>query len=77
MKGLILKELIPYQFRPHIWALHQYYLSDLKLKGEHITRQRVIEYINNLEPARLMYAINYPTRKKTIETTTGNVTYSN
>ena len=77
VKSVISKALIPYQFRPHIWSLHQYYLNDLKHKGEYITRQRVIEYINNLEPARLMYAINYPTRKKTIETTTGNVTYSN
>ena len=71
------REDIPYQFRPHVWALHQYYLNELKLKSEYITKKCVIDYICNLEPARLMYAINYPTRKKNIESTTGVVTYAN
>jgi len=77
VKRIMLREGIPYQFRPHVWALHQYYLNELKLKSEYITRQCVIDYICNLEPARLMYAINYPTRKKNIESTTGVVTYAN
>ena len=77
VKGIISKEHIPYQFRPHVWALHQYYLNDLKPKGSYVSRQVVIGYISNLEPARLMYSINYPTRKKNIESTTGTIAYSN
>ncbi len=45
--------------------------------GKYITKQSVIEYICNLEPARLMYAINYPLRRKKIETTTGDIRYQN
>ena len=77
VKGLISKESIPYQFRPHVWSLHQHYLNNLKPQGKYITRQYVIDYITNLEPARLMFAINYPTRKKIIETTTGDIAYTN
>ena len=75
VKHVLLKEHIPYQFRPHIWELHQYYLNELKERGKYITKQSVIEYICNLEPARLMYAINYPLRRKKIETTTGDIRY--
>jgi hypothetical protein len=77
VKRIISKDAVAYQFRPHVWTLHQYYLHELKPRGEYITKQYVIDYICTLEPARLMYAINYPSRKKNIESTTGVVTYAN
>ena len=52
-----LKEF-PTQFRTHMFNLHQYYLSIRHYKG-YINKITVINYINNLEPAQLMYALNY------------------
>ena len=58
---------IPFQFRTHIWELHQIYLLQLKNRGLSITKKDVIHYIYNLNPARLMYSINYPLRHAAIE----------
>ena len=55
---------IGFAFRPHVWSLHEIYLNDLRPKNQRITKKVVINYIYNLEPARLMYAINYPLRQK-------------
>ena len=52
-----LKEF-PIQFRTHMFNLHQYYLSIRPNKG-YINKISVIDYINKLEPAKLMYALNY------------------
>ena len=46
------------QFRTHMFNLHQYYLSIRYCNG-YINKIIVIDYINKLEPARLMYALNY------------------
>jgi len=42
--------------------LHQIYLNDLQELGHYISRQIVIKYVNSLEPAKLMYSINYDFR---------------
>jgi len=53
-----LKEF-PKKFRFHMYNLHQIYLNDLRELGHYISRQIVIKYVNSLEPAKLMYSINY------------------
>jgi hypothetical protein len=57
------KKLIefPKQFRIHMYYLHQYYLSIRENRG-YINKNVVIQYINSLEPARLMYSLNYHLR---------------
>ena len=65
-KNGILKDY-PYQYRPHMWALHQIYFNECISKKEYISKKRVIDYINNLEPPRLMFAINYNLHKRDID----------
>ena len=52
----------PIQFRSHMFNLHQHYLQIIEIKG-YINKSIVIEYINNLESAKLMYSLNYHMRK--------------
>ena len=51
----------PKQFRVHMFNLHQEYLTIRENNG-YINKEKVILYINNLEPAKLMYSINYKFR---------------
>lgn len=53
-----LKEF-PFEYRPHMIELHKKYVDNRKI----IDFKTVINYINTLEPARLMFAINYHHRK--------------
>ena len=53
----------PYEFVPHICGLHDIYLKELRIKGQYINKYQVIQYVNNLEPERLMFAINYPIKQ--------------
>ena len=53
----------PKKFRVHMFNLHQIYLNDLRELGHYISRQIVIKYVNSLEPAKLMYSINYDLRQ--------------
>ncbi len=46
------------QFRTHMYNLHQIYLSIRSEKG-YINKLAVINYVNGLEPAKLMYTLNY------------------
>jgi len=49
----------PYEYRNHMYFLHQYYLNELKPYKKYNSLSSVINYINNLHPSRLMYSINY------------------
>ena len=63
-----------YEYKPHIYALHKMYLENKNKKVNirindniiqkrfKIDKKRVIDYINNLEPERLMFCINYNKR---------------
>ena len=51
----------PKQFRTHMYNLHIHYLSIVANKG-YINKQVVINYINALEPAKLMYSLNFHLR---------------
>ena len=64
-----LKEF-PYQYRSHMYALHQTYLNELKEQHKFINKREAINYVNNLEPPRLMYSMNINYRKLQIETRT-------
>ena len=44
-----------------MFNLHQHYLS-IKEQNGYIHKYSVIAYINSLEPARLMYSLNYQLR---------------
>lgn len=57
----------PYQYRPHLMALHKMYLSSLSGEKIKINFARVVKYANSLEPARLMYSLNYNLRKIKVE----------
>ena len=61
----------PHQFKIHMWNLHQLYLNELKHQGKYMSFREVIYYVNDIHPAKLMYAVNYlhrKTTKKNIET---------
>lgn len=63
-----------YEFKPHLYALHKKYLENknkiqnirindnIVQKRFKIDKKEVINYINNLEPERLMFCINYNKR---------------
>ncbi len=52
----------PYEYRNHMVGLHELYIKE-KMKNieikKSITFRDVVQYVNNLEPPRLMYCLNY------------------
>lgn len=54
----------PYELRNHIWELHKYYLQHLRPKRHGIQYKNAMKYISSLEPARLMFSINYNKRQE-------------
>jgi len=61
-----LKEF-PKKFRTHMFNLHQIYLNDLRELGHYISKQIVIKYVNSIEPAKLMYTMNYDLHQCRVE----------
>jgi len=51
-----------YEFKPHLYALHKKYLENYNKQKIKIDKKAVIDYVNNLEPERLMFTINYNKR---------------
>ena len=49
----------PYNFKTHMYKIHEIYLNDLKLEGKFVNKGVVIEYVNTLPPPRLMYSVNH------------------
>ena len=56
------------QYQYHIKNLHRYYLNELRENKKFITNKVVINYVNNLNPALIMYCLNYNMRKRYIDT---------
>ena len=54
----------PFAFRPHMRALHQIYHDTLRAEKKHVTNAVVKDYVNDLPPARLMFAINYEVNQR-------------
>ena len=63
------KPLIEYpsHFRTHMFNLHKLYLDHLREKKDKVTKARVVEYINDLHPSKLMFSLNYPMRKRQVD----------
>lgn len=53
----------PEQFRTHMFNLHKTYLEDLKDKKLYVNISIVINYVNDIAPAKLMYSLNFHMRK--------------
>lgn len=65
-KEMPLKEF-DYKYRSHMFKIHELYKTHLKPRGKYVNKSVVIEYLNKLHPAQLMYSINYHYRKNEIE----------
>ena len=46
--------------------IHQIYLNTLKEQHKFVNKREVINYVNSLEPPRLMYSMNINFRKQQI-----------
>jgi hypothetical protein len=60
----------PLQYRIHMFILHQTYIksiNNLENKKFHIDKKFVINYVNNLDPALLMFCLNYHMRKRNVD----------
>ena len=51
-------KLFPYEFKVHMFNLHQKYLSEIKPLGGYIDKKYVIEYFNGLHPSQQMHILN-------------------
>lgn len=58
-----LKEF-PFEYRSHMYVLHQHYINDLRLDGGKVDKLFVINYINKLKPGHTMHSINYPLKNR-------------
>ena len=47
--------------------LDEIYKENLKPKKSYVSKSVVVDYVNNLEPPRLMHVINYKLRKNIVE----------
>ena len=66
----------PKQFRSSMYSIHQNYLHDLRPNDCKVDKLYVIQYVNNLEPAQLMYLINYVYRKNIVDNEVSNLELS-
>ena len=57
----------PYEFRIHMFNIHQKYLSELKQQNKYVNMYVVIQYFNDLHPSQQMYVLNYNLRKKNMD----------
>jgi hypothetical protein len=55
------------QYRSHMFKLHEKYINELMANKLFITKSVVINYVNNLPPALLMFSLNYNMRKHNID----------
>ena len=58
----------PYQFKPHMFALHKLFIDNFKNGSKFFVSFSVVkDYVNNLPAAKLLYALNWHTRKNAVE----------
>ena len=48
---------LPPQWKTHCYALHSYYLGNLKARGFFVRKQEVVQYMNNLPIPRVLHLI--------------------
>ena len=49
----------PYNFKTHMYKIHEQYLNELKVDGKYVNKGVVVEYVNTIPPPRLMYSVNH------------------
>ena len=60
----------PEKYRVHMYKLHhELYLKKLMPENNFVNRDVVINYMNGIHPAKLMYVLNYDMRKNHMDTT--------
>jgi len=57
----------PFEYRTHMFNLHQHYLNELRPDGVAVRKNVVIDYINNIPCSHLMRSINYPLKKRKVD----------
>jgi len=57
----------PFQYKNHMYNLHQMYINELREKGQFINFEVTKNYINTLPISQLMYSLNYNLRKCVLE----------
>jgi hypothetical protein len=57
----------PFEYRTHMYCIHQLYLNELRIDGNSVKKHIVIDYINNIPCHHLMRSINYPLKKRKID----------
>ena len=55
------------QYRTHMFKIHQLYLHELKPAKKYTDKKFVIDYVNKLNPAELMYSINFLHREQKVD----------
>ena len=60
----------PYELRGHLYTLHGHYISTLRPAKKTMQFANVLEFVNNLPEARLMFSMNFNMRPKKGETYT-------
>ena len=66
MKEKPLKEYSA-QVRTHMFKMHAFYLEELRENKGKIDRAFVIQYVNALHPAQLMFSLNFNFRKQNVD----------
>lgn len=57
----------PDQYRRHMFILHKKYIDELKEKNLYVTNTIVIEYVNTIHSAKLMFCLNFHSRKRYVD----------
>lgn len=48
-----------YEYKPHMYALQGIYQNEFRNRGKKLSYNTVIDYVNELPPARVMFSVNY------------------
>ena len=51
------------QFKPHMWALHEKYMGELREAKKYVSMSVCVEHVNNTPPAKLMFSLNWHVRE--------------
>jgi len=55
------------QYRTHMFRIHKLYISELKPENKYTDKKFIIDYVNKLSPAEIMYSINFAYRENKID----------
>ena len=55
---IFLRKKFPKRYRTNMFNLHQSYVESLQSVKDKITFNKVVKYVNTMEPALLMYCMN-------------------